>query len=217
MLGLRVSPATISRYHPELRADSGAQQRWKTFLRNHRDLICAMDSFVVPTARFRLLYAWVLLDHGRRRVLHINLTAHPSAHWVVQQLREAFPEVPHHRHRILDNDAKFAAEVMHSIAGCGIDPKRTAFRSPWKNGAAERFVGTVRRELLDHVVVLDERQLRRLLQESVEYDNAERVHSSIDDTPEGRACETRSEGPAAVTALPRVGGLHHRSTWRRAA
>jgi len=216
-LGLRVSLATISRYLPKARSDPDAQQSWRTFLRNHRDLICAMDLFVVPTARFRLLYAWFLIDHGRRRVLHVNVTAHPSARWVVQQLREAFPQVPHHRHLILDNDAIFADEVMHSIASFGIDPKRTAFRSPWQNGTAERFVGTVRRELLDHVVVLHERHLRRLLQEYVEYYNAERVHSSIGDAPEGRPSETRPDTATTVAALRRVGGLHHRYTWRQAA
>ncbi|KPJ82988.1 MAG: hypothetical protein AMS19_05940 [Gemmatimonas sp. SG8_23] len=216
-LGLRVSLATISRYLPKSRPDPGAQQRWRAFLRNHRDLICAMDFFVVPTVRFRLLYAWFLLDHGRRRVLHVNVTAHPSAHWVVQQLREAFPDAPHHRHLILDNDAIFSDEVTRSIAALGIDPKRTAFRSPWQNGTAERLVGTVRRELLDHVVVFDEDHLRRLLREYAEYYNAERVHSSISDAPEGRVAEKRPAGRATVSALSRVGGLHHRYTWRQAA
>jgi len=217
MLGIQISLATISRYLPKTRPDPGAQQRWRTFLRNHRDLICAMDFFVVPTARFRLLYAWFLLDHGRRRVLHLNVTAHPSARWVVQQLRQAFSDSPSHRHLILDNDAIFSGDVTRSIAAFGIDPKRTAFRSPWQNGTAERFVGTVRRELLDHVVVLDEIHLRRLLGEYVEYYNAERVHSSIRDAPEGRAAEPRPDGPSTVSALRRVGGLHHRYVWRQAA
>jgi transposase InsO family protein len=217
MLGLRVSLATISRYLPKARPDPGRQQSWRTFLRNHRDLICAMDFFVVPTVRFQLLYAWFVLDHGRRQVLHVNATAHPSACWVVQQLREAFPEVPHHRHLILDNDAIFSDEVTHSIAALGIDPNRTAFRSPWQNGTAERFVGTVRRELLDHVVVLDEHHLRRLLREYVEYYNADRVHSSIGDAPEGRAVEPRPGRPSTVTSLHCVGGLHHRYAWHRAA
>ena len=217
MLGIQISLATISRYLPKTRPDPAAQQSWRTFLRNHRDLICAMDFFLVPTARFRLLYAWFLLDHGRRRVLHVNVTAHPSALWVVQQLREAFPGVPHHRHLILDNDAIFSDEVTRSIAAFGIDPKRTAFRTPWQNGTAERFVGTVRRELLDHVVVLDEQHLRRLLREYVEYYNRERVHSSLGDAPQGRVSETRPGGLATLTALRRVGGLHHRYTWRQAA
>jgi transposase InsO family protein len=217
MLGLRISLATISRYLPKSRPDPGRQQSWRTFLRNHRDLLCAMDFFVVPTARFHLLYAWFLLDHGRRRVLHIDVTAHPSALWVIQQLREAFPEAPHHRYLILDNDAIFSDEVARSIAGFGINPKRTALRSPWQNGTAERFVGTVRRELLDHVVVLSEDHLRRLLRQYVEYYNAERVHSSLGNSPEGRAIVQRPDGHARITALRRVGGLHHRYTWCPAA
>jgi len=216
-LGLRISLATISRYPPKTRPGPGAQQSFRTFLCNHRDLICAMDFLVVPTARFRLLYAWFLLDHGRRRVLHVNVTAHPSALCVVQQLREAFPDAPHHRYLILDNNAIFSDDVTRSIAGFGIDPKRTAFRSPWQNGTDERFVGTVRRELLDHAVALDEEHLRQLLREYVEYYNRERVHSSLADAPRGRVSETRPTGPATVTGLRRVGGLHHRYSWRRAA
>jgi transposase InsO family protein len=132
-------------------------------------------------------------------------------------LREAFPDAPHHRYLILDNDAIFSDEVARSIAGFGIDPKGTALRSPWQNGTAERFVGTVRRELLDHVVVLAEDQLRRLLRQHVEYHDAKRVHSSLGNSPEGRAIEQRPDGPATVTALRRAGGLHHRYTWREAA
>jgi transposase InsO family protein len=130
-----------------------------TFLRNHRDSIAAMDFFVVPTVCFRLLYVWFALDHERRRILHFNVTANPSAHWVIRQLREAFPDHPVHRHLILDNDAIFSAEVARTIARFGIHPQRTALQSPWQNGTAERFVGTVRRELLDHVVVLGEDHL----------------------------------------------------------
>ena len=145
---------------------------------NHRDLIAGMDFFVVPTVRFQLLYVWFALDHGRRRVLHFNVTAHPTAHWVVQQLRDAFPDTPEHRFLIFDNDAIFSTEVARSIRRFGLHPRRTAFQSPWQNGTAERFVGTVRRELLDHVVVLGEDHLRRLLREYIEYYNTERVHTS---------------------------------------
>jgi len=115
-----------------------------------------MDFFVVPTFRFQLLYVWFAIDHGRRRILHFNVTANPTARWVLQQLREAFPDEPAHRFLIFDNDAIFSAEVVRSIGGFGIQPRRTAYRSPWQNGTAERFVGTVHRELLDHVVVMSE-------------------------------------------------------------
>ncbi len=214
MLGVRVSLATISRYLPKPRPQ---RQGWVTFLRNHRDGIAAMDFFVVPTVRFQLLYAWFALDLGRRRVLHFNVTLHPTARWLIQQLRDAFPEAPSHRHLIFDNDAIFSDEVARAVASFGIRPKRTAFQSPWQNGTAERFVGTVRRELLDHVVMLGEDHLRRLLREYVEYYNADRVHSSTRDSPEGRTSEPRPSGPATLTGLPRVGRLHHRYTWRQAA
>jgi transposase InsO family protein len=215
-LGIRVGLTTISRYLPKGEPDDDAHQRWMTFLRNHRDVIAAMDFFVVPTARFTLLYVWFVLDHGRRRVVNFNVTAHPTSAWVIQQLRDAFPD-PTHRHLIFDNDAIFSAEVARSISRLGTRPKRTALQSPWQNGTAERFVGSVRRELLDHVVVLGKDHLRRLLQEYVHYYNRERVHTSIGDAPEGRGVEERPSDRARVISLPRVGGLHHRYAWAEAA
>jgi transposase InsO family protein len=175
------------------------------------------DFFVVPTVRFRLLYVWFAIDHGRRRVLHFNVTANPSARWVIQQLRETFPDEPTHRFLIYDNDSIFSPAVAHAIKSFEIDSKRTAFRSPWQNGTAERFVGSVRRELLDHVVVLNERHLRRILREYVDYYNSERVHTSISDAPIGRAVESQPSEHAKVIGFPRVGGLHHRYTWREAS
>jgi transposase InsO family protein len=216
-LAIRVSLATMSRYLPKAEPDPGSQQRWMTFLRNHRDIIAAMDFFVVPTVRFRLLFVWFALDHGRRRVLHYNVTSHPSARWVIQQLREASPACPTHRYLILDNDAIFSPEVARSIEQFGIGARRTAFRSPWQNGTAERFVGSVRRELLDHVVVLGEHHLRHLLSEYVEYYSTERVHTSISDAPAGRESKSRRSAAAKVVGVPRVGGLHHRYFWRDAA
>jgi transposase InsO family protein len=205
-LGIDVSLATISRYLPKPKPDPGSQQRWITFLRNHRDLIAAMDFFVVPTVRFHLLYVWFAIDHGRRRILHFNVTANPAARWVIQQLRHAFPDEPVHRFLILDNDSIFSAEVARSIVGFDIRPSRTASQSPWQNGTAERFAGTVRRELLDHVVVLSEEHLRRLLMEYIAYYNAERVHTSIGDAPAGRAAEAKPSHSAQLARLPRVGG-----------
>jgi putative transposase len=216
-LGIHLGLTTISRYLPKVDAGGDPHQRWMTFLRNHQDAIAGMDFFVVPTVRFTLLYVWFVLDHGRRRVLHFNVTQHPSARWVIQQLRETFPDHPKHRYLVLDNDAIFSAEVARAVARFGVHPQRTALQSPWQNGTAERFVGTVRRELLDHVVVLSEDHLRRLLREYVAYYNAERVHTSIADSPAGRMSETEPPGAARVIRLPRVGGLHGRYTWRAAA
>ncbi len=216
-LGIRVSLATVSRYVPKPKPDASQQQRWMTFLRNHKDVIAGMDFFVVPTVRFQLLWVWFAIDHGRRRVLHFNVTESPSARWVIQQLRETFPNEPNHRYLIYDNDSIFSIAVTGAIKNFEIDPKRTAFRSPWQNGTAERFVGSVRRELLDHVVVLNEDHLRRLLREYVDYYNDERVHTSIGDAPVGRPVESRPSKRAKVIGMPRVGGLHHRYRWREAA
>jgi len=216
-LGIDISLATVSRYLPKAKPDPGSQQRWMIFLRNHRELITGMDFFVVPTVRFALLYVWFAIDLGRRRLLHFNLTQHPTAAWVCQQLREAFPDEPLHRFLILDNDAIFSSEVARSIQAIGIVPKRTSFQSPWQNGTAERFVGSVRRELLDHVVVLGEEHLRRLLREYVDYYNAERVHTAISDAPDGRDADVRGSPAGRVIAFPRLGGLHHRYAWSEAA
>ncbi len=136
---------------------------------------------------------------------------------MIQQLRETFPNEPIHRYLIYDNDAIFSPAVTNAIESFGVDPKRTAFRSPWQNGTAERVVGSVRREFLDYVVVLNEDHLRRLLREYVNYYNAERVHTSISDSPEGRPVEIRPSTDAKVVAFPRVGGLHHRYAWREAS
>ncbi len=216
-LGIRISLATISRYLPKTKPDPTQQQRWMTFLRNHKDVIVGMDFFVVPTVQFRLLYVWFAIDHGRRRVLHFNVTESPTARWVIQQLRETFPDEPAHRYMIYDNDAIFSSAVTHAIKSFEIDPKRTAFRSPWQNGTAERFVGSVRRELFDHVVVLNEDHLRRLIRDYTEYYNNERVHTSIGDAPNGRATESRPSSRAKIIGFPRVGGLHHRYAWYEAA
>ena len=216
-LGIHLGLTTISRYLPENEPGEDPHQRWMTFLRNHRDLIAGMDFFVVPTVGFRLLYVWFVIDHGRRRVLHFNVTAHPTSRWVIQQLRDAFPGDPSHRYRIFDNDSIFSTEVARSLRSFGIHPSRTALQSPWQNGTAERFVGSVRRELLDHVIVLSEDHLRRLLREYVGYYNAERVHTSISDAPEGRPVQDRPSRQAKVIGLPRVGGLHHRYVWAQAA
>jgi transposase InsO family protein len=216
-LGIRVSLATVSRYVPKTMPDPTQQQRWMTFLRNHKDVIAGMDFFVVPTVRFRLLYVWFAIDHGRRRVLHFNVTENPTARWVIQQLRETFPNEPNHRFLIYDNDSIFSPAVTGAIKSFEIDPKRTAFRSPWQNGTAERFVGSVRRELLDHVVVLNEDHLSRLLRDYVDYYHSERVHTSIGDAPVGRPVESRPSADARVVSFPRVGGLHHRYRCREAA
>jgi transposase InsO family protein len=216
-LGLRVSLATVSRYLPKRKPDRDQHQRWMTFLRNHKDGIAAMDFLVVPTLRFQLLYVWFVIAHGRRRILHFGVTAYPTSPWVVQQLREEFPEDTAPRFLIYDNDSIFADEVSEAIGHLGIEPRRTAYRSPWQNGMAERWVGSARRELLDHVIVLNEQHLQRLLREYVDYYNADRVHTRLRDSPIGRPTENRRSAVAQIVGLPRVGGLRHRYAWREAA
>jgi transposase InsO family protein len=176
-----------------------------------------MDFFVVPTVSFRLLYVWFVIDHERRRIVHFNVTTSPTAPWVSQQLREAFPEDSAPRYLIFDNDSIFSGDVSRSINALGITPKRTAFRSPWQNGTAERWVGTCKRELIDHVVVLGEDHLRRFLRDYVRYYNTDRVHTRLEDAPDGRPVEVRPSFGAKVLGMQRVGGLHHRYLWQEAA
>ena len=216
-LGFTVSLASVSLYLPKRKPDDTERQRWRTFLRNHKDAIAGMDFFVVPTVRFRLLYVWFVIDHGRRRIIHFNVTTNPTAQWVIQQLREAFPDESAPRYLIYDNDSIFSSVVTKAIEQCQMKPKRTAYRSPWQNGTAERWVGSARRELLNHVIVFNEQHLRRLLRDYVVYYNAERMHTRLRDSPAGRLAENRPSPDAQVVGLPRVGGLHHRYVWREAA
>jgi transposase InsO family protein len=216
-LGIKVSLATVSRYLTKRGPDEEQRQRWTTFLRNHRDVISAMDFMVVPTVRFKLHYVWFVIGHGRRSVLHVNVAAHPTSAWVIQQLREAFPDQTSILFLVYDNDSIFSDRVLDWIEQLGIEPKPTALRSPWQNGRAERWIGTTRRELPDHVVPTNEKHLRRVLLEYVEYDNRERVHTRLRDSPTGRPVEERPSSHAQVVGLPRPGGLHHRYAWRQAA
>jgi putative transposase len=218
MLGFDVSERTISRYLHGLHRQPEARQSWLTFLHNHREVIAAMDLFVVFTVSFRLLYAFFVIRHGRREIVHLNVTEHPTATWVVQQLREAFPYDSAPRHLIFDRDSVFAADVVATIKAMGIKPTRTAFRSPWQNGTAERWVGCCRQELLDHVVVANEAHLRRLLRDYVAYHHHDRTHCGLEkQTPMRRAVQHKPSASAKMIALPRVGGLHHRYEWREAA
>ena len=216
MLGFVVSERTVSRYLPRKPARPDAIKRWLAFLCNHRGAIAAMDFFVVPTVTFRVVYAWFAIDHARRRILHVDVTDQPTAAWVVQQLRETFGLDMTPRHLIFDRDSIFSAQVVSTVKSFGIKPTRSAYRSPWQNGVAERWVGSVRRELLDHVMVMAERHLRRLLAEYVAYYHDDRTHLGLDkETPGGRLRSAPCDMNAAVMARPRLGGLHHRYEARR--
>jgi len=181
-------------------------------------VIIAFDFFTVPTVTFQLLYCFFVIEHGRRRILHLNVTRHPTADWVVQQLREAFPEAPPYRYVILDRDSKFDADVIAFLKATGLEPKRTSVQAPWQNGTAERWVGSARREILDHVIALNEPHLRRLMGEYVRYYHDDRIHDSLEkDTPNRRPVEQRPTTTATVISMPRLGGLHHRYSWQQTA
>jgi len=216
-LGIDISERTVARFIPRRPADPDQRLRWRRFLATHRHALAATDFFTVPTITFRVLYVLFVIDHGRRRILHVNVTAYPTASWIAQQLRESFPDdVP--RFLILDNDAKFGREVRRTIRSFGITEKRTSYRSPWQNGVAERWVGSVRRELLDHVIVFNERHLRRLLRQYVAYSSDDRTHLGIEkDVPVSRPVSPRPNASARLISRPRCGGLHHRYEWRDAA
>jgi len=191
---------------------------WKTFLANHREVLAAMDFFTVPTASFRLLYVFFVLHHDRRRIVQFGVTEHPTAPWVMQQLRNAFPCDPPPGKLLMDRDSIFSAAVRAMVRTMGTDVVRSAYHSPWQNGAVERFVGTCRRELLDHVIVWNERHLHRLMREFLAYYHQDRTHLALGkDTPAERAVTSRPSRPATIVSLPRVGGLHHRYEWREAA
>jgi len=190
-----------------------------TFLQNHREVIVAFDFFTAPTVTFQLHYCFFfVIEHGRRKILHFNVTRHPTAEWVVQQLREAFPEAAAYRYLILDRDSKFDADVIALLKATGLKPKRTSVQAPWQNGLAERWVGSCRREMLDHVIALNEQHLRRLMRDYINYHHEDRTHDSLEkDTPNRRPVEQKPVANATVISMPRLSGLHHRYAWRQAA
>jgi len=217
-LGFMISECTVARYLRRLRRRGDPGQHWLTFLTNHREAIAAMDFFAVPTVTFKLLYCFFVIEHGRSRILHFNVTSRPSSEWVVQQLREAFPECGQYRYVIFDHDAKFNGDVIAFLKATGLKPKRISIQAPWQNGTAERWFGSCRRELLDHVIPLNEPHLRRLIGEYVKYHHEDRIHDSLDkDAPNRRPVENRPFASAAVISSARLGGLHHRYRWPAAA
>ena len=166
----------------------------------------------------RMLYVLFVIEHGRRRIVHFNVTPNPTSAWVIQQLREAFPYDTAPRHLIFDRDTIFSPAVVRFVKAMGTKPTRTAYRCPWQNPVAERWIGSCRRELLEHVVVLGERHLVRLIRSYLEYYHEDRSHLGLaKDAPNRRSVTPRRSPTAKVVALPRVGGLHHRYEWREAA
>jgi putative transposase len=191
------------------------QQTRRTFLTNHVQDLVSIDFFTVPTARLRVLFVLVVLAHHRRRVLHCNVTEHPTAAWTAQQVVDTFPDDTAPAYLLRDRDAIYGDTFRHRVKGMQIQEVLTAARSPWQNPFAERLIGSIRRECLDHVLVLNERHLRRILTRYFAYYHRTRTHLSLTkDAPDGRPVEPPELGK--VVPIREVGGLHHRYV-RRAA
>jgi putative transposase len=212
-LGIEVAERTVSRLLAKRRPPPS--QTWRTFLANHvRDLV-SIDFLTVPTAQLRILFIFVVLAHHRRRVLHFNVTEHPTAAWTAQQIVEAFPDNTAPSYLLRDRDHVYGHAFRQRVKGMGIGEVLTAPSSPWQNPFAERLIGSMRRECLDHVLVLSERHLRRALTQYFAYYHGARTHLSLDkDAPDGRPIEPPRVG--TIIPIPEVGGLHHRYV-RRAA
>ena len=211
-LGIDVSESTALRYMPK-KAPRTTKQRWKTFLKNHSSQIVSVDFLVVPTITFRLLYVLAFLSHDRRRIIHFNVTTHPTAQWSAQQLRNAFSDVAPPRFLMRDRDSKFGEVFTNTASALGMEPLLTAYRAPWQNGYAERLIGSIRRECLDHLIILNETHLRGILKEYVHYYNTQRTHLGIGkDSPEPREVQAYGE----IDKVAVVNGLHH-FYYRRAA
>ena len=203
-LGFEVAQSSVAKYMVKRRGPPS--QGWPTFLQNHAPDIAAMDLFVVPTIGFDLLYAFVIVRLGRRDLVWINVTAYPTADWVARQITEAFPWNEAPRYMIRDRDRIYGAVVTRRLRAMGIRDKPTAPASPWQNGVAERLVGSIRLESVDHMIVLGEAHLSRILKSYARYYNGVRTHRSLNkDAPVSRSVQR--DGVIRSRAI--LGGLHH--------
>ena len=212
-LGIEITEPTVAKYM--LRQRKPPSQTWRTFLENHVKSMVSVDFFTVPTIRFEVLYVFLVLAHERRRILQFGVTAHPTAEWTVQQLRNAFPWESAPRYLLRDRDRIFSEDFVKQVKAMGIKQVLSAPQSPWQRAYVERLIGSIRRECLDHIVVFSERSLRRTLSAYCAYYHNWRTHLSLGkDAPEARKAQPLAEGK--VVEIPEVGGLHHHYE-RRAA
>jgi len=203
-LGIEIAQSSVAKYMERRRGPPS--QGWKTFLRNHALHIAAVDLFVVPTIGFKLLYGLVILRLGRRQLVWTNVTANPTAEWIARQITEAFSWDQAPRYLIRDRDGSYGAVVTRRLRAMSIRDRPIAPHSPWQNGHVERLIGSIRRECLDHVLVLGEAHLRRILTAYAAYYNGARTHLALGkDTSLGRTVQ--SVGP--IVSVPILGGLHH--------
>jgi transposase InsO family protein len=204
-LGLEVAQSTVAKYMARSRRPP--TQGWTTFLRNHGPHIAAVDLFVVPTIGFKLLYGLVILSLGRRRLVWVNATANPTAEWVARQITDAFPWDQKPRYLIRDRDGCYGAAVLRRLGAMGIRDRPIAPHSPWQNGHAERLIGSIRRECLDHVIVRGEKHLRQILQAYAAYYNEARTHLALGkDAPVHRPVQSSGR----IQGIAIIGALHHR-------
>ena len=218
-LGLRISPRTVAKYVPKRPPGSPrGDQRWSTFLHNHAEAIVACDFFVAITGTFQLLYVFVIMEHGSRRLVHYNVTKHPTAQWTLQQLREAIPSDHPYRFLIHDRDSIFSPGLDRSIRNLGLRVLKTPYRSPRANAICERLVGTIRLEALDWMIPLSENHLRRVLKRWATHDNEGRPRMSLgpgvpDSSPRIpvplQSSRHSIRSGCVVTSRPVLGGLHH--------
>ncbi len=212
-LGIHVAKSTVEKYM--VRPKKPSSPTWRAFLDNHVKDLLSIDSFVVPTVTFKVLFVFVVLVHARRRIVHFNLTEHPTAQWAAQQISEAFPWEVAPRYLVRDRDSVYGSAFRTRMACMGIEEVLTAPRCPWQNPFAERVIGSIRRECLDHVIVLNERHLRRLLGDYFEHYHRWRCHRSLAmDCPEPRPAQGPEHGE--VVEIAEAGGLY-RHYERRAA
>jgi len=205
-LGINVAKSTVDRYR--VRPKKPPSPTWKTFLKNHVTDSVSIDFFVVPTVRFKVLFVLVVLNHHRRRVVHFNVTEHPTAQWTGQQIIEAFPWDTAPQYLLRDRDSIYGSEFQSRVKSMGIEEVLTAPRSPWQNAFVERLIGSIRRDCLDHVIVLNERHLKRILTGYFDYYHRWRTHLSLGmDSPASRSVQPPTLGK--VAQFPEVGGLHH--------
>jgi putative transposase len=212
LLGFNVAESTVTKYRIKRRKPPS--QTWKTFLSNHAEVITGIDFFTVPTATFRNLYCFIILLHDRRQIVHFNVIDHPTATWTAQQMIEAFPEDASPRFLLRDRDSIYGEEFRSRVKGMQIEELITAPHSPWQTPYVERVIGSIRRECLDHVIVLSEAHLRKVLKQYFCYYHNIRPHESLEkNSPNPRVIEPDQRGP--IISIPEVGGLHHR--YQRAA
>src|SRR5215204_4292327 len=212
-LGINVGETSVSKYL--VRNRKPPSQTWRTFLENHLKSLVSVDFVTVPTLRFKILYVFLVLAHERRRILHLAVTAHPTAEWTAQQLREAFPWDSAPRYLLRDRDRIFGQDFVEQVKAMGIKQVLSAPRSPWQRAYIERVIGTIRRECLDHMIVFNEQSLQRHLKSFTDYYHRSRTHLALEkDSPEPRPIQPPNAG--RIIAIPKVGGLHHRYE-RRAA